>query len=211
MEGRKLLPVEGKDDEKVILRLCESRYIEVPAIRTCRSDSELLRVMKVEARAAEQGGALGIVIDADAGTPSRRQSIRDRMTDCGYENVPARPEPYGTVLPAVVPNVSQASGNLPKFGVWLMPNNQDPGNLEVFLRFLVPQGDPHWQHAESCVDAMDNPLFKPVHRSEAVIHTWLAWQREPGRPFGAAITQKILDSGCVQARHFVQWLGRLYD
>lgn len=43
----------------------------------------------------------------------------------------------------------------------------------------------------NCVDAarqQNFASFKKVHHSKAVIHTYLAWQDEPGNPLGQAIT-----------------------
>jgi len=37
------------------------------------------------------------------------------------------------------------------------------------------------------------PTFIPNHKSKAVIHTYLAWQNEPGMPLGQAITARALN------------------
>ena len=48
-------------------------------------------------------------------------------------------------------------------------------------------------------------------RSKAFIHTWLAWQKEPGRPMGLSITANVLkyDNEIIQA--FINWLNKLYQ
>ncbi|HST61263.1 MAG TPA: DUF3226 domain-containing protein, partial [Longimicrobium sp.] len=51
--------------------------------------------------------------------------------------------------------------------------------------------------------------FSPVHRSKALIHTWLAWQEQPGSPMGQAIGKRDLDAQAPQAQRFVAWLQRL--
>ena len=40
---------------------------------------------------------------------------------------------------------------LPRFGVWLMPDNQSRGILEDFLHFLVPAGSQLFEHVKSSV------------------------------------------------------------
>ncbi len=42
------------------------------------------------------------------------------------------------------------------------------------------------------------------------MHTWLAWQNKPGRPFGTAITARYLDADVPEATAFVAWLEKLF-
>jgi len=39
---------------------------------------------------------------------------------------------------------------------------------------------------------------------------WLAWQQEPGKPLGTAITARFLDPTVAQVDVLVSWLNRLY-
>ena len=52
--------------------------------------------------------------------------------------------------------------------------------------------------------------YKPVHRSKAKIHTYLAWQDIPGRPMGQAITANILNANSELAMKFAKWLKELF-
>ena len=171
------------------------------------SDTDLLREFSIQVKVLgkdDTEDVLGIVIDADTSVPSRWQSIHDRLATAGYLDVPRQPDPGGTI-------VAPAPGELlPKVGVWIMSNNQDSGELEDFLIFLVPSSDPHWQHAESCVDSLKQPRFKAGDRNKAVIHTWLAWQADPGLPFGTAIQSRFLDPDAPQALRLVHWLRELF-
>ncbi len=47
--------------------------------------------------------------------------------------------------------------------------------------------------------------------SKALIHTWLAWQRKPGRPMGIAITARYLDPTAPHAQQLINWLRRLFE
>jgi hypothetical protein len=51
----------------------------------------------------------------------------------------------------------------------------------------------------------------PVDHAKALIHTWLAWQKEPGQPMGQAITAKALQSDTAIAAKFVDWLNQLFN
>jgi hypothetical protein len=94
-----------------------------------------------------------------------------------------------------------------------MPDNQTCGKLEDFLRFLVvPTPNPLLEHAQDSIAKIPDGhrLFAAKDEPKALIHTWLAWQQEPGKPFGTAITAKFLDPNVRQADALVAWLKKLY-
>ncbi len=93
-----------------------------------------------------------------------------------------------------------------------MPNNELPGMLEHFCRFLVPHDDYLWEYAESIVQQVMQVdcRFPQPHVVKAQIHSWLAWQDEPGKPLGQAITKKFLDAQAPYAQQFILWIRRLY-
>ncbi|MGO8750061.1 MAG: DUF3226 domain-containing protein [Thermoguttaceae bacterium] len=43
-----------------------------------------------------------------------------------------------------------------------------------------------------------------------IIHTWLAWQKKPGKPLGIAIRERFLDPNVPQVDVLVSWLKRLF-
>nr|WP_254435729.1 DUF3226 domain-containing protein [Dolichospermum sp. UHCC 0260] len=47
--------------------------------------------------------------------------------------------------------------------------------------------------------------------SKAIIHTYLAWQDEPGYPMGQAITKQSLRPHTDIAIKFTDWLTRLFN
>ena len=94
-----------------------------------------------------------------------------------------------------------------------MPNNQFPGMLEDFIQFLVPAGDPLWARAADCLERIpeQDQRFPKEHQGKAHIHTWLAWQEEPGTPLGLAITKRYLDADAPHAQQLMGWIRRLFD
>ena len=42
------------------------------------------------------------------------------------------------------------------------------------------------------------------------MHTWLAWQSEPGKPYGQAISAKYLNTDLPMAKTFANWLRRTF-
>lgn len=92
-----------------------------------------------------------------------------------------------------------------------MPDNNADGMLEDFCRTLVDESK--MAFADECVDKAKQQgiaTFIDNHRSKAVIHTFLAWQDEPGMPLGQAITARALDGSQATAQQFVGFLKRLF-
>jgi hypothetical protein len=46
---------------------------------------------------------------------------------------------------------------------------------------------------------------------KARIHTWLAWQENPGLPFGTAITARYFGADSQEALKFVNWFNLLFS
>jgi hypothetical protein len=202
---KNILLVEGLDDQHVIKNLCGKHSLPwFDDIKEHGGYTELLDAIPIRLKESDIG-SLGIVIDADTDIGSRWQAIRDRLVKVGYET-PSQPSKDGLI---VIPPVETL---LPKVGVWLMPDNAVSGILEDFIRRLVPTGDRLFAYAEKCVDgiASSQRLFRDLDLPKVNIHTWLAWQADPGKPLGQAIMRGTLDARSPQALEFVEWLKKLF-
>ena len=146
---------------------------------------------------------IGVMLDAD--NPSlggRWDSIRGKLRHYSYP-FPISPIVDGTIV--------ESGSDEPKLGFWLMPNNQASGMLEDFCAELAEPTS--LAFARECVEhAFTGKVttFKEVHRSKAVIHTYLAWHDEPGYPLGKAITKQALRPRTDVAVKFTDWLIRLF-
>jgi hypothetical protein len=206
MAAKKILLVEGTDDEHVLKHICSERAVgKLDEIKPQGSVEQLIENLPVRLKESEIE-ALGIVLDADTDLAGRWNSLRHRLKQAGYAAVPDQPATDGTVL------LPPANTLLPRFGVWLMPDNQSRGILEDFLRFLVPAGNLLFEHVKTSVAMIPEKerRFTQLAESKAIIHTWLAWQKEPGKPLGTAITAKFLDPNVKQVDVLVAWLKKLY-
>lgn len=222
MLDKKLLFVEGDDDLHVISALCQ--FYSVPKLFKIKipENRDIISIVQktekmgginnvfraVEFNLIEGSNAiecLGIVIDADTDLKAQWRKVKRILEKAGYEKLPNSPDENGTVIEQEF---------LPKFGVWIMPDNKiERGFLETFLTFLVPENDKTWEQAKSCVDSLENKPFikaEADHTEKAEIHTFLAWQEEPGKPFGQAITAKYLQADKPQCSVFADWLKRLF-
>ena len=46
---------------------------------------------------------------------------------------------------------------------------------------------------------------------KAQVHTFLAWQDEPGRPMGESITRRYFQINVPKALNFVEWIRKLFE
>lgn len=159
--------------------------------------------------------SVGIVMDADASAGGRWRSVRDLLQglDLPVVDQPAAaPEPYRLPGDPREDGTVVLHGHLPTIGIWLMPDNREPGMLEDFIRFLVPAEDRLWPAAEQVVDDIrdEDRAFIEADAPKARLHTWLAWQAEPGTPIGLAVTRRFLDTDVPEATMLLDWLRRLF-
>lgn len=205
VESVDCLLVEGENDRHVFCSLLKHHNIpERFKVKSKEGITKLLDELDVE---LDRSGLsrLGIVVDADASLKDRWIALRSRLVEYGYKTVPTIPKPEGVIL---------LEDGRPVVGIWLMPNNRLPGMLEDFVSFLVPPEDILWPVAEEIVQRVKsietNLRFRDAYESKARIHTWLAWQKEPGKPMGQAITARYLDADAPHARDLMTWIRKLF-
>lgn len=212
MKTQRRLLVEGSNDSHVLRHLCREHGLDTIGIETvnCEGIDRLRDAIRVGLKARpEEGDAVGIVVDANSDAGSRWYSIRSRLLGVGYQNLQKELDPDGIIVPAT----NGPELFLPQVGIWIMPNNRDAGALEDFLMSLVPQSqDLLFDYASHCVSGIPEcpRRFAESAESKAILHTWLAWQEQPGKPFGVAIKTHVLDPCCPSANALVAWLRRLF-
>ena len=204
-----VLLVEGNDDLHVIAALCQKFQIEENFyIEDCRGVSNLLQGLPVRLKGAGEIHTMGIVIDADIDLNSRWKEIKYILIKSGkYSLIPEEFPKDGLIL---LPNNRDDI----KIGVWIMPNNEVNGMLEDFISFLIPETDELTKPVKEALNSIETKgvnRYANIHRSKAYMHTWLAWQEEPGTPMGLAITKKYLSTSPQICNSFVEWIKKLYE
>lgn len=211
-----LLLVEGKNDQHVVWSLLE--YYHVPelfevkpleGINNFKETSDMRKRRLIDSFEVRLStiveGRLGIMVDADTDLSARWASLNHILKSSGYDSVPKHPASGGTVI---------RQEKKPVVGIWLMPDNTIPGMLEDFVAFLRPQNDLLWPIVDEAVLKVKTLeevyRFRDVHESKARIHTWLAWQKEPGKPMGQAITARYLDANAPYALRLIKWIRDLF-
>lgn len=199
----KVLLVEGDNDCHVVMALCAAHNVpETFGIYQCSSDVGVLKRLNALISRPNPPQTIGVMLDADLSLDSRWDSIRGKLRHYSY-TFPNTPNINGTI----VGDLSDRS----KLGFWLMPNNQESGMLEDFCAELAEPSS--LAFSRECVEAAytrNITTFKDVHRSKAIIHTYLAWQDEPGYPLGKSITKQSLRPHTSIAINFTDWLKNLF-
>ena len=208
---RSRLHVEGVDDFHSLVHLLIRHGIdydtkpwppEFPSIEQQESISRLLEGMEISVRTST-GRPIGFVLDADSPLEDRWKAVRSRLANLGIE-VPESPPREGFL--------ADCKQYHTRVGVWLMPDNHHDGTLEHFLRHLIGTSDPIIDHAEKATQTAKDlgAGFREVDKTKAIIHAWLAWQEDPGLPFGTAIRARYFRHDSQAAGAFVDWFRRLF-
>ncbi|MBA7474166.1 hypothetical protein ES707_09514 [subsurface metagenome] len=197
----RLLLVEGTDDEHVVYALCQKYDLpEVFKVKDKKGVDELLKSISVELKAPGRE-RLAVILDADQNIDARWEQVRGCASKAGLGELPRKPEPGGTVVPGI---------DGPRFSIWIMPDNRLPGMIEDFLAFLIPENDPLLPRVDNFLNEITGELrlFPDIHLPKARMHSWLAIQEQPGKPYGLAITTKYLKADSQTVEPFVAWLKR---
>lgn len=215
------LHVEGEDDKHSLIQLLERHGVsfDVVKIRDApikppiligpkeRGGGEGVEALIKAIVTAIKGAAnqtIGFVLDADASIVNRWRQVHRRLTEAGVDAPADGPPADGFI--------GESTRFKTRVGVWLMPDNERDGKLEDFLRTLINEGDPLILHVQESTDRARGlgATFSDADGIKAIIHCWLAWQDEPGKPYGQAMAAHYFQHNSPVADRFVAWFKRLY-
>ncbi|MGW8257498.1 MAG: DUF3226 domain-containing protein [Thermoguttaceae bacterium] len=218
-----ILYVEGKDDISVVSNLllrhgvdteCGKKHLE---IKDKGGVDSLLESIPDAIRSSTEL-PVGFVIDIDIKVCDRWSAVKNKL-------------PQIKIPPPDTCPANGFFGQLPdyphRFGIWLMSDCQaDYGKIEDLVNTLISGNDPLRSHARHSVTQAEKlvaeanktiaekesqwKIFREADRIKAEVHTWLAWQKSPGVPFGTAIKERLLGHDSPEAINFLRWLRDLY-
>jgi Protein of unknown function (DUF3226) len=213
---RTTLYVEGRDDLHAIASLLrahefqmDDRPRDVEIIEPKEGDTGpgragLLNLAPTVVKASTDK-AVGFVIDADASAAETWKSICHCIETAagGSFKLPKRCHSDG-----VAEDIAHLRSRV---GIWIMPDNSSAGVLEDFLQRLIDGKDRLLPIAKSSTAEAKKAgaTFKASAEPKAVVHAWLAWQKNPGCPFGTAIRARYFDPHSEKAKAFVNWVRQL--
>lgn len=215
------LIVEGKDDAIAIANLLKKRGVPPPIgytnprkfidefVLSAGGYDKSLTALK-EAIENPDLSRIGLVVDANNDGPQAKwKAISNILSTVFFPDflVNYQPGTNGGVLHV-------DDDTLPIVGIWIMPDNVQNGYLEHFLATLIPSDNLLWPRVNNVVDQLEKEgicSYSPVKSQKARMHTWLAWQKEPGVPFGLAIEAGYLDAGSTFADAFEVWFRETFE
>jgi len=208
-EQDKILLVEGTGDKGVFTELLKAWGIQCPLIKDCGSVEDVFRMMRLCLTNSGQYKYVGVVVDADTHPEGRLHRFLQIAAKSGRYNINGCMHLQSEGLVAEGLDVDAA-----RIGLWVMPDNRDHGMLEDFLAKMAATVSPELlDEAESAlvrVEKQGIQQYTPVHRPKAKMHTYLAWQKEPGAALPVAIMKHYLDASSDNARPFISWINRLF-
>ena len=202
-----LLLVEGPTDKHVVRHLSERCE---PALSFAIQDYEGINgvIEHVSTHIDEPARpAVGIMVDADTVPLQSWNRVCGQLQSAQrlISPIPGQPDAAGTVIPE-----NTATGS-PRVGIWIMPDNVAPGELEGFVAEMIAADDPVWGLARRYVDQI--PLaeqrFADNKALRAKIYAWLATREDP-RQMGLAVRTQDLEVTGPLSQTFVAWLNRLF-
>lgn len=202
--------VEGDSDLHTIIHLLArhdlmlDRDLGPVQVKKAQNDRGVLDVIRTAVRASTNR-AVGFVIDANGSVAARWQSVCDRLKGTDLD-LPPTPPPKGYV--------GESNQLRNRVGVWIMPDNvTDSGRLEHLVRTLVPENDMLFPHAQAATAeaAKLEKRFAQQDGVKAELHCWLAWQKEPGMPFGMALKARIFRHDSDVALRYLLWFKMLFQ
>lgn len=184
IDSSKILLVEGDADRNLFAQLCKSLpfspEIRVASPRDLNLESrdgkqavlKQVSILLKDFADLETGSQrrLAVVIDADykaeggLGYQKTLEQFVNIVGERGFMLVSDSSNTPGLIF--------RHSDGLPDLGLWVMPNNDNDGMLEDWIKDCIHQDEkPLFTHAESIVEALNPKRFKPIHLSKAEVAT----------------------------------------
>jgi hypothetical protein len=209
--GDKRLLVEGATDKYAVACIMRKQVAwsdEAPAvhIKDLGGVDNLLKEGNISNELGAAGlRTLGLMLDANDQLAARYRRVRDESL-LRFPLFPEEPPQRPLIL-------DNDDGK--RLGLWIMPDNKNSGYLEHFLAGLVPEASRLlWDHAAESANRAKAEFQAPFSEPQipkARFYTYLAWQKDPGRPPGYALMDEFLDPQSSETAAFVQWFRSLYE
>ena len=212
--GEKVIYVEGRTDKAFVQRLI-GRTFELDQIGPIEVERKggignIITGVPLEISGARfktsEFHAVGVVVDADDDPVGTWERVAEAF-DTGFTGddatvIPSFPSASGTVI---------SLNDRLRLGLWMMPDNASPGELEDFVATMIPVDDPVWPQSKRYVDGIlpQHRLFSDRKETRAKVLSWIATREQPGL-FGQAIARGDLNTNAPLCQAFIAWLNRLF-
>ncbi|WP_031438514.1 DUF3226 domain-containing protein [Methylobacter tundripaludum] len=216
-DSKKILLVEGDADKSFFQKICKnlslntSVQVAPPKDLGGRRNSKEGAIQQLELLLPQLNDGelthIAVIVDAD---------YRDQQ-GLGYQKTIDRIAAIVKSFDFELDQGAQSgicfknTDGLADLGLWIMPNNQDEGMLEDWIKSCVNESEQAlFQQATNAVKDISTRKFPDHSLSKAEVATWLAWQKQPGHGLYAAITDQLLDNEHPLFTELKQWLLNVF-
>jgi hypothetical protein len=186
---KKILLVEGENDKGFFIEICKKLNLNA-TVRVAppkelggkkNSKEGVIRFLEQELLPNLPDGNIthiAAVVDADyvahrGGYTNTLDRLSGVLAPFGFSLETGQAEKNGLRFTSV--------DGFADFGLWIMPDNQNEGMLEDWIKSCVKESEQVlFQQAVTVVERIPEPKFSESSRSKAEVATWLAWQKKPG-------------------------------
>jgi hypothetical protein len=203
------LIVEGADDQWTIINAMKARgflgfdLADGPFVTNARNTERAIETFGVALKEMAYR-RLAVVFDANGELEPRTQSISNLLSASGLT-------PIATIAAGGLSLVDPRNSDR-RIGVWVWPDNVSAGCLEHVVLQLAP-ANPCFSFAEQAATEARTNHGAPCRQKDhpkSVLHTFLAWQKEPGVPYGRAIEQGVLHGTHPSLDAFARWFSGIF-
>ena len=125
----RILLVEGQNDRHVVGHICARLQLALSFSIVDKDGIDNLQSSIFTEINDSDRQTVGILVDANDDFTARWDAVANRLSQEGIDP-PASPDSAGTIIESK-----------PRVGIWLMPDNTSPGELEDFVVQMIPAGD----------------------------------------------------------------------
>ena len=214
---------KGINPRKINLHFCNKMTVPLdisPCEESDNDDKATATLKKFQAKIIDANSKIvGLVLDNDGSNRSIQihevicRVKKERKKKANIDICWKLEQNYNILTPGGF-IAEPANLDTPRIGCWLMPDNKNSGMLETFLATLIPEKRHGlYGHAKEATQKAKKNFeapYKDCHEDKATMHTYLAWQDEPGKPFGLAFDQRSFDYQNPHAKSFVDWIKTLF-
>ena len=194
-----ILLVEGQNDKHVVGHICARLQLALSFSIVDKDGIDNLQSSIFTEINDSDRQTVGILVDANDNLTARWDAVTEQIRRAGIDP-PASPDSAGTIIESK-----------PRVGIWLMPDNTSPGELEDFVVQMIPAGDRVWPLSNRYIEEIptEDRKFIESKTQRAKLHAWLAAREDP-RQMGLAIKTKDLEIEGPLCQKFVVWLTKLF-
>lgn len=191
--------VEGPTDQEIVGAIAHRLGIKNVKCESFNGNDKLLRDLTAHIKESD-AASIGIIMYANKSLERRWESTYNKLSRSDLEiEIPRKPVRDGVI----------ARHDTQCIGVWVMPDNERTGQLEDFVKEMIPESNV-WDLARDYVERVKNEDIQLKKLSKSEVYAWLAVV-DPGVRMGTAFLAGKFRFDTTTYRRFENWIKILCE